>query len=249
LVDGEEMSAKRLADSQGDDVALLQLPKSGLTSAPFSPNAEPRRGVIVVVPIPGKDVSETGVVSVDGPIEIRSKPGHVTVAVDMRKAGVTATSIIGAFDGDDFRKLIRGLINEGDIITHVEGEEVPDSTAYERELKKDTFIAGDFIQLSVRRDGVTSQVALPIQATNPGDSIIRFEGHADLSLRRYGLPAVIVHDTIVERRQCGGPVVDLEGRVVGVNIARFDRCSTLAIPPQRIQRLVHELLTKARPDR
>lgn len=80
------------------------------------------------------------------------------------------------------------------------------------------------------------------------DSYHRITSHdyADVSLRLTGFPAVVIHDTIVGRRQCGGPVVDLEGRVVGVNIARFHRCSTFAIPSQRIRHLVRELLNEAR---
>ena len=92
--------------------------------------------------------------------------------------------------------------------------------------------------LSVRRNEATSQVAVPADS----DGSITTHSYADVSLRQTGFPAVLIHDTIVGRRQCGGPVVDLEGRVVGVNIARFHRCSTFAIPQQEIRRLVHKLL-------
>ena len=163
------------------------------------------------------------------------------LAVEMSYAGVTVTSAVRDLDRNGFAKLIRGSIREGDVITQIDGEATPDLAAYEKQTKKETFIAGDFVQLSIRRNGATSEVAIPIESN---DSITS-HSYADVSLRLTGFPAVVIHDTIVGRRQCGGPVVDLEGRVVGVNIARFHRCSTFAIPQQRVQQLVQELLKNA----
>ena len=54
LINGDELSAKVAAESQGDDLVLLQLAKRGLTSAPWSKQGEPLRGTIVIVPVPGK---------------------------------------------------------------------------------------------------------------------------------------------------------------------------------------------------
>jgi S1-C subfamily serine protease len=202
--------------------------------------------VVVVAPVPGKDVSETGVTSVDRPFKIEPRPGSLTLAVETREAGVTITSAVRDLDRDGFAKLIRGSINEGDVITDVDGEAVQDLGTYERQSKNDAFIAGDFVQLLVRRNGVTSQAAFPVAAKNTAASLTRYS-YADVSLRLTGFPAVIIHDTIVGRRQCGGPLIDLEGNVVGVNIARFHRCSRFAISQQRILHLIHELSTETPP--
>jgi S1-C subfamily serine protease len=86
-------------------------------------------------------------------------------------------------------------------------------------------------------------VIFPIESDNPGDSITS-PSYVDVSMRVTGFPAVLIHDAIVGRRQCGGPIVDVEGNVIGVNIARFHRCSTFAIPVQRIRQLVQKLLDK-----
>jgi serine protease Do len=51
-----------------------------------------------------------------------------------------------------------------------------------------------------------------------------------LSGRRTGFPMVIQHDTVIRPADCGGPLVDLEGRVLGVNIARAGRVETWALP-------------------
>jgi S1-C subfamily serine protease len=243
LFDGTQVAANVVGDSRDDDVALLQLSKRGLTCAPFSQQTEPRRGAIVVVPIPGKEVSETGVVSLDSTFKIESRRGQLTVPVDGQKGGVTITSAVRQRDVADLVKLMRGSISEGDVITHIEGEAIPDPAAYGRRSKNDAFVAGDFVQLSIRRNRAISQVIFPIESDNPGYSIT-IPSYVDVSMRLTGFPAVIIHDAIVGRRQCGGPIVDLEGNVIGVNIARFHRCSTFAIPHQRIRQLVQRLLSK-----
>ena len=139
--------------------------------------------------------------------------------------------------------MIRGSIQEGDVITQVDGKACCDLEAYDAETKREKFIGGEFVLFPMRRNEVTSQVALPIEATTNG---ITYRGYADVSLRLSGFPSVFSHDTIVPRQHCGGPVVDLEGRVVGVNIARIHRYSTLAVPPTTIRPLVRELLSKTR---
>jgi serine protease Do len=52
---------------------------------------------------------------------------------------------------------------------------------------------------------------------------------------------VLPHDTVVRPRDCGGPLVDTDGNVVGINIARALRVSTFAIPADTVRQVVEEL--------
>ena len=54
-----------------------------------------------------------------------------------------------------------------------------------------------------------------------------------LSVRRFGFPLAFQHDTVLRPSDCGGPVVDLDGRVVGFNIARAGRTESYALPVGR----------------
>jgi serine protease Do len=61
----------------------------------------------------------------------------------------------------------------------------------------------------------------------------------ELTRRRFGFPSALQHDTVLSPAECGGPIVDLEGRVVGFNIARAGRTESYALPVAEVnQRLV-----------
>ncbi len=51
-----------------------------------------------------------------------------------------------------------------------------------------------------------------------------------ISLRSDNFPEVLQHDIPLHPSDMGGPVATLEGKVVGINIARVDRVTTFALP-------------------
>jgi serine protease Do len=62
-----------------------------------------------------------------------------------------------------------------------------------------------------------------------------------VSPRASDFPAVYQHDTIVAPNQCGGPIVDLDGHALGINIARAGRTETYALPADLILPLIEPL--------
>jgi serine protease Do len=63
---------------------------------------------------------------------------------------------------------------------------------------------------------------------------------------RSGFDAVIEHDTPLEDHLMGGPLVGLDGRVVGINVARYDRAQTFAIPADLASRIAQQLMLEVR---
>jgi serine protease Do len=49
------------------------------------------------------------------------------------------------------------------------------------------------------------------------------------------------HDTVIRPADCGGPLVDLDGKAVGINIARAGRTESYAIPAEDVIALIAEL--------
>ena len=66
-----------------------------------------------------------------------------------------------------------------------------------------------------------------------------------LSGRRKNFPLAFQHDTALRDNECGGPLVNLDGDVVGVNVARAGRVASLAIPAHRVLEIVEQLSSGA----
>ena len=64
-----------------------------------------------------------------------------------------------------------------------------------------------------------------------------------VSGRRDGFPVVLQHDTVLKPADCGGPLVDLDGRAVGVNIARGGRVETYAVPSDVLMPKLYALMS------
>ena len=60
------------------------------------------------------------------------------------------------------------------------------------------------------------------------------------------VPVMYEHDAPVAWHECGGPIVDLDGKVTGVTIARLGEYGCIAIPAFEVQRIAHLLLSQLR---
>jgi serine protease Do len=49
------------------------------------------------------------------------------------------------------------------------------------------------------------------------------------------------HDTVLRPADCGGPIVDLDGRVIGFNIARAGRTESYALPAVEVNKVLDQL--------
>ena len=77
----------------------------------------------------------------------------------------------------------------------------------------------------------------PMDVADPEMEILS----GNVSKRTQDFPAVFQHDTLLEPVDCGGPLVDLEGRVIGINIARAGRTEAYALPADIIQSAIEAL--------
>ena len=62
-------------------------------------------------------------------------------------------------------------------------------------------------------------------------------------MRRAGFPSYLQHDTILKPQDCGGPIVDLDGKVIGINIARAGRTETYTIPADAVRPLLFDMIS------
>src|SRR5207247_5430235 len=64
---------------------------------------------------------------------------------------------------------------------------------------------------------------------------------SDISQRAEDFGLAIQHDTVLEPWLCGGPLVNLDKKVIGINIARAGRVATYALPAKLVQRILENL--------
>jgi serine protease Do len=130
-----------------------------------------------------------------------------------------------------------------DVVYEVSGKKIPDDQVLIETIQG--FKAGDKILMKVKRGSddlelkaTLGKVDFKQLGINPQELM-----GTKLSGRRGGFPVIIQHDTGVAPENCGGPLVDLDGKVVGINISRAGRTETYAIPSEEIQKLLPDLKT------
>ena len=62
---------------------------------------------------------------------------------------------------------------------------------------------------------------------------------------RTGFTDAIQHELPLPPDAMGGPLVDLEGKAVGINIARSDRVTTFALPSELVQDIARRIIEDA----
>ena len=81
-------------------------------------------------------------------------------------------------------------------------------------------------------------------AANSSRRFSRVRG--DVSQRAEGFEQAIEHDTVLQPWLCGGPLVDLDGKAIGINIARASRVSTYALPSRLVKQILDNLRTRSK---
>lgn len=113
----------------------------------------------------------------------------------------------------------------GDLVNTINGARVSERQVFDREAKK--IRAGDVVTIKAFRQGHAKALVfkVPSAKKTPFDRW----GGGPYSSRRFGLGPVIVHDSVIAPQDCGGPLVDVDGNVIGINIARAMRVASFAI--------------------
>jgi serine protease Do len=133
-------------------------------------------------------------------------------------------------------------LQPGDVIYSLAGQRVRNAGQLLEVLRDHP--PGAQVRIVVLRDQafVEKQVTL---GKRPRDfSRAEFQNRlgGELSEKRSGFPRILQHDAILHPSDCGGPLVNLDGQVIGINIARAGRVESYAIPAETVQKLLSELM-------
>ncbi|MEP4079328.1 S1C family serine protease [Haloferula sp.] len=244
-VNRDSFSSPRIvAEDPVWDVALLKIDASNLIPVQFAPMAEQAQGTWVVANGATTRTNrrvQIGVVSANER-EVFSKGGTVLgVALkDDDESELVVSEVTEASGAEE-----AGL-QADDLILAVDGNEVETRAEVAEELKERR--VGDLVTIRIRRDQeeLELEVKLSGRVELFGEESTRNDMMSgEYSERRSGFPRVMQHDIIGNRHFMGGPVFNLDGACVGMNIARFSRCETYAIPAKELMVLVERLMGEA----
>jgi serine protease Do len=243
LADGRQLAARIVGGSSGYDLALLKMDPAGLPAVVWGKEEGPRVGQIVASlgpnprPIHFATIGATRVLNPakSGNLPVSGKP------VPEGTAGIVFEEFWKSVEADEVRELFK----PGDLITHLDDVPTPTADEFvkvrERRLAGSDGFIGERVKVTARRGDQTVLVYVPL-VPNDHTANTYWRLGPRWSQRRDGFPTVFSHDGGIPYDRCGGPVVDREGRVIGVNIARADSVQTFAIPADVVERLVISLL-------
>lgn len=224
LPNNQVVAAEIVAKSLKRDLALLEVRASGLGQLDAA-TSEVYRGGLVVSPAALVENSKFGIIGDARIQEIEPRHGLLRIIVEEDSQGLIVKAIR---DGIDYAP---GVIRVGDLIQRLRGKRVSTFVQFQEFFENTKNVAGNRVDVEVLRDGQALLVR-PRLSPNGFDLWGPLDVARELSVRRSGFPCVFLHDSAIGPNDCGGPLLDVNGKVVGINIARAGRDSTYAIPLQ-----------------
>lgn len=221
------------------DVALLMIEAVDLTPVVFAPDSKLPRGTWVVV---NGVTSRTnrrvmaGIISADAREILPEGGAALGVTLKETKKGLTVEEVSKDSGAE------KAGLKKGDILTTIAGKPFKEIAALGKLLSE--MKSGTDVKLTLLREGKKTELDVKLSARGDlfREASRNDEMSGDFSNRRSGFPRVIQHDVLGNSHSMGGPVLDLEGRAVGMNIARANRAETYAIPVEELRDLAEGMV-------
>lgn len=232
LSDGKAYPARIVATDLGSDVAMLKVDASDLPVADWADQV-PEVGTWLATAGLEERPLALGVVSV-APRDLPAPNAVLGVYLDEDPAGVRINRVVPDSGAEEAGILVN------DVVQAVNGETVKNREELMTRVKQ--FRAGDRVLVKLKRGDESILVGAVLKYASQVDPDDRKEFQntlgGRLSDRRGGFSDVLQHDTVLQPQFCGGPIVDLDGKVVGINICRAGRVESYALTSVAVRDLL-----------
>jgi serine protease Do len=243
LATEKEVSAEVLGIDEDEDLALVRVHARGLKPIRWA-DGEVAIGQWAITPGIADTPQAVGIISAL-PHRIRPPRALIGVQFDFHTTKPTIDTILTGLGAE------KAGLKPGDIIVAVNAQMVTNREQVVEALRE--FREGQIVKLRVQRKETqfTAEVRMMVpkagQSEDAANSSRRFSRvRGDISQRAEGFEQAIEHDTVLQPWLCGGPLVDLDGKAIGINIARASRVSTYALPSRLVKRVLADLKSSSK---
>jgi serine protease Do len=244
LKDGREMEAKVLGIDDKYDLAMLKVEAKDLKPIEWKVSKAAEVGNWVASPGLSDDPIAVGVVSVatrENKEKTRFTPnpksGFLGIALPQGPDDLTPR--IEEVIPDT--AAAKAKLEKGDIILTIDGEMIKDAPSVPKKLGK--YKPNEVVTIRVKRGSEEKEFKITLGKRPADRTDVQNHMGGELSDRRTGFPTFLQHDTVLKPSDCGGPLVDLEGKAVGINIARAGRVESYAVPAEVVQKLIPDFVS------
>ncbi|MCH2210746.1 MAG: trypsin-like peptidase domain-containing protein [Fuerstiella sp.] len=242
LPDDSPREFKKIGSNTTWDLMLVNVDADNLKPLEWS-HDRPSTGWMLISPDSSGRPLLPGVVSIP-PLKLpTSSQGFLGVRLDRRtrNSGVRVDRLLegGAAGRDGIRA--------GDVMLSINGKPLKGVNDTVERIKG--FPPNRQIEIRVLRGDTIQTVSVTLTPRFVSDQQdVLLDHYSDpksagkfASIHNSGFPEVIQHDTDLFPHQCGGPVLNIQGKAVGMNIARAARIISYAIPADVVQDVYESL--------
>ncbi len=227
------------------DLAILKIEAKNLTPIEWADPTEIAQGTWVVTngsSTKSRRRLNNGIISANA----REIKGDIPVMLglglkDLEKdSGVEVTQVAKGSGADAVGLQVGDIIQNLDGVKVKKREQILDLI---REKQPGDFVEVEFLR---KEKKLTHKMELKarkeIQGEEMGPQNRNDQMSGDYSERRSSFPMVLQTDIDQYSVQIGGPLLNLDGKAVGINIARANRAESFAIPAKEAQQVYQEML-------
>lgn len=187
------------------DLAVVKVDADDLQVAEFS-DAVPVKGEWLFTPTLDKTIALLGTMSESIHQQEPARPLLGVMVLDKKTGTDSKVPVVDSIIPNS--AAARSGIRRGDLIKAISGKSTESREELAAELT--SYSSGQLVTLLLDRDGMKISKGVVLGANR------------DLGKRRRFTMA-FGHDTVLREEDCGGPIIDLEGRVVGINVSDLYR--------------------------
>lgn len=218
------------------DLAIVKC-NAELTPIKWATHITPQLGDFIALAAPSGEVDALGVVSVQARSLLERDKAYLGVRMDFKTTnnGILLTEVIAG------SAAAKAGLRKGDRVIAIDQKKIQGAEEMRNILQR--LVPGSEVRVLYRRglQKRDTKVFLGSRADTqepqsfPQARMARMQRLGTTQSKvRDNFPAVIQSDMVIKPNQAGAPVVDLDGNVIGLSIARSSRIKTFIIPSSTI---------------